>query len=427
MATRQGAAAQEPRTGGAAAEPAARTAPKPPAVAAEVVARRGEVIDHPAAHVRAARAARPKPRHWAAAASFALCVAAPAAAVTGYAYFMAADQYASTVAFSVRGAEQSPAAGLLGALGQSVSTGGLDAEIVYEFVRSQQMVEAAVAALPLTEMFNRPEDDRLLRLGEGRPIEDLVDYWNWMTDVSFDGASGLVRFEARAFTPEDAEAIAGFALDESARIVNELSRRAREDAISVAREAVAEAETRLREARRAMRAFRDRAQEVDPSENARAALGLVAQLEEALARTRVELDSQLALVGAGSPRVTPLRQHIASLEKQIAEERARLGAGEEGAGAAAGRALSDAITDYEELKVDLEFAENAYVSALSAFEQAQIEARRQSRFLAPHIGPTRSVAAQYPSRAMISMAALGLLCALWAVGLLIAYNVRDRR
>jgi capsular polysaccharide transport system permease protein len=374
------------------------------------------------------RAARPRRRHWAAVISFALLVALPAMAVTAYAYLRAADQYDSTVAFSVRGAESSPAVGLLGALGRGVSTGGVDAEIVYEFVRSQQMVEAAAAALPLERMFNRPERDVLLRLGEDRPIEDIVDYWNWMTDVSFDGASGLVRFQVRAFDPGDAEAIAAFVLGESTRIVNDLSRRAREDAIAVAREAVGEAETRLREARRAMREFRDRAQEVDPSENARAALGLVAQLEEDLARARIELDSQLALVGAGSPRVAPLRQHIASLEKQIVEERARLGAGDiPSSEGALSRALASAITDYEELQVDLEFAQNAYVSALSAFEQAQIEARRQSRFLAPHVGPTRSVEPQHPRRAVISLAAFGLLCALWAVGLLIAYNIRDRR
>lgn len=390
---------------------------------------RGKVIDHPATRGIAAAPARPRVRHYAALASFALCVALPAALFTGYLYLRAADQYASTVAFSVRGPEQAPVVGLLGALGQGFSNGGVDAEIVYEFVRSQQMVETAARALPLDRMFNRRPGDVVFSLGEDQPVEDVVDYWNWMTDVSFDGATGLVRFEARAFTPDDAQAIAAFVLDESTRLVNALSQRAREDAISVAKGAVAEAEDRLRFVRRAMRDFRDRAQDVDPSENARAALGLVANLEEELARARVSLDTELSLVGAASPRIAPLRQRIASLTTQIEEGRARIGAGErlDPASAASGKALSTAITDYEELQVDLEFAQNVYLSALSSFEQAQIEARRQSRFLTPHIGPTRSEAPQHPQRAIMSLAALGALGALWLVGVLLAYNLRDRR
>jgi len=276
-------------------------------------------------------------------------------------------------------------------------------------------------------MYNRPEQDFVFRLGDGRPVEDVVDYWNWMTDVSFDPSTGIVRFEARAFTAEDAQRIADFVLAESTRIVNELSEQAREDSIRVARGAVTEAEERLREARRAMREFRNVQQEVDPTENASATLGLVAALGQELARARVELDSELQLVGEQSPRVTQLRQRIASLEKQIAQERSRLGAGAAGAASGEEGRFASVISEYEERKVDLEFAQNAYTSALAAFEQAQIEARRQSRFLAPHIRPTLSVAPQYPQRALLSLATLGLLTVAWAVVVLVVYNVKERR
>jgi len=399
--------------------------PKPNAKPA--APRRGEVVDHPSAGAMAVRRARPKLRHYAALVSFLLAVVLPTIATVGYLYTRAADQYASTVAFSIRSGDSIvPTSGILGAFAQQMSSGAADAEIVYEFVRSQKMIEAAQAALPLAEMYNRPEQDVVFRLGENRPVEDVVDYWNGMTDVSFDPSTGIVRFEARAFTAADAQRIAEFALAESTRIVNDLSEQAREDSIRVARMAVTEAEERLREARRAMREFRNVQQEIDPTENASATLGLVAALEQELARAQVELDSELQLVGEQSPRVTQLRQRIASLEKQIAQERSRLGAG--AAGAASGREgrFASVISEYEERKVDLEFAQNAYTSALSAFEQAQIEARRQSRFLAPHIEPTRSMAPQYPQRALLSLATLGLLTVAWAVVVLVVYNVKER-
>ena len=355
-------------------------------------------------------------------------VAAPAAASIAYLYGVAADQYASRMAFSVRSSESSPPVEFLGALTRSVGgAAGPDAEIIHEFIRSQRMVELVLEAMPLERIYNRPTDDVVFRLGEDQPIEEIVDYWNWMTDVSYDSGSGIVNFEARAFDPDSAREISAFVLEQSTRLVNALSETARNDAVQVARDVLTEAEDRLRAVRREIRAFRDVEQELDPTENARAALGLVTALESDLARAQVELDSQLELVGERSPRIQVLRQRIASLEKQIADERARLGAGAQSPAAGRGRAFPDLLARYEELAVDREFAENAYVSALGAYEQAQVEARRQMRYLAPHIEPTTSVAAQYPERALLSLIVFLVLSVVWAVLVLVLYNIRDRR
>ena len=413
--------APNPKAGGGRAAPAAAAKAKPPA------AKHSEVVEYPAAEPRVAAPAAPKTRHKLVAVSFLLAVLLPTALITGYLYTLAADQYASRVAFSIRGNEQTGPVSFLGALSQTITVGGTDAEIVYAFVRSQQMVEAAAAVLQLETIYNVPERDLVFRLGENQPIEDLVRYWNRMNSVSFDGTTGIVNFEARAFDPRSAQAIAGFVLDESTRIVNEMSLQAREDAVSVAREVLHQAEDRLRNVRLEIRAFRDLEQELDPTENARAALGLMATLRQQLADAQIELDSYLALVGPQGPRTSALRQRIESLESRIAEERRRLGTGAEGDRNDATRLFADLMSEYEELTVELEFAENAYTSALASFEQAQVEARRQIRFLSPHIRPTLSVEAQYPQRALLALAAFVILTVTWAVLVLIAYNVRDRR
>lgn len=425
--TKQGQASKPaPTSKGTVAD---KSAPKPTPVPkpAAAPATRGQVVDYPGVDIRPALPVRAKPRHWIVGLSFLLAVVLPTAASIAYLYAVAADQYASRVSFSIRGNENVSPISFLGALSQTVTVGGTDAEIVYDFVRSQQMVEAAMATLPLEEIFNLPDRDVVFRLGRDRPIEDIVTYWNRMTSVSFDAGSGIVHVQARAFDPESARAIAAFVLDESTRIVNAISTQAREDAVAVAREVLVQAEDRLREIRREIRAFRDVEQELDPSENARAALGLMAALRQQRAEAQVALDSYLALVGPRGPRVPELRQRIESLEQRIEEERQRLGAGLGGQGAAEVRLFADLMGDYEELMVELEFAQNAYVSALSSFEQAQVEARRQTRFLSPHIRPTLSVEAQYPQRALIALGIFVLLTVGWAVLVLIGYNIRDRR
>lgn len=395
-----------------------------PAEAREV--KRGEVVSLPAAEGLVARAARPRRRHRVIVASFLLAVIAPSLASVGYLYLWAADQYASRMAFSVRSGEAAPQIDIFGALAHAAGSGSADAEIVYQFIRSQQMVEAAMAAAPLVEIYNASPEDVVFRLGREQPIEDVTRYWRWMNDVAFDGGAGIVTFTARAFDPDSARLIAQIVLDESTRVVNALSAQAREDAVSVAREALVAAEDRLRLVRRDIRAFRDLEQELDPSENARAALGLTTLLETRLAETQIELETQLALVGPRAAEIPVLRQRIESLRNRIAEERARIGAGRlERDGEA--RAFSDLVAEYEELVVDREFAERAYLSAMAAYEQAQLEARRQTRYLAPHIHPTLSVEAQYPRRALLAAAVFAALLVAWSVAVLVAYNVFDRR
>lgn len=387
----------------------------------------GEVVALPGGKdARVAPPARVRPRHRAAIAGFLAVVLAPAVACGVYMYAMAADQYASTVAFSVRNSEASAPVEFLGALTQGFGGGGgVDAEVVYEFIRSQQMVEAALTALPLREIYNTAPDDPLFRLGEEQAVEDVHDYWRWMTTASLDGGAGIINFTARAFEPDDARAIATFVLDEATRVVNDLSRRARDDAVQLARESLTEAEDRLRAVRLEIRGFRAAEQEVDPAQNARAALDMITGFEEKLAEARIALETQTELVGARSPQIPVLRQRIESLRRQIAEERARIG--QVAPDAAGARAMADVLAEYEDLVVDREFAEKAYLSALSAYEQAQIEARRQLRYLAPHIQPTLAEAPRYPQRLLITFAVTAGLAVLWAVGVLIAYNIRDRR
>ena len=85
------------------------------------------------------------------------------------------------------------------------------------------------------------------------------------------------------------------------------------------------------------------------------------------------------------------------------------------------------IGDYEELLVDLEFANSAYTQTLAGLISARAEARRQSSYLTPHIQPTLAERPLYPRRALIG-GLVGLFLLLgWGILMLLYYNVRDNR
>ena len=370
--------------------------------------------------------ARFRRRHWLSVASFGIMVILPAIAAITYLFALAADQYHSTTAFSVRSEEYTNPLEVLGAFTQTGSGSGADNDILYDFITSQPLVEQVGAELPLSEMFNRTSDDPVFSLGADQPVEEVVEYWGRMVSVALDGNNKLIEVEVRAFDPFDARAIASAIITQSEALVNNLSQIAREDAMRYAREDLISAETRLKDIRRRVREFRNTNRIITPETDIANQTGVLAALEGQLAATLVDLEILDSYATASDPRRTQLGRKITAIRSQIAAEKDTIGMGT-GAGPEGARSLSDVIGEYEELLTDLEFSETAYKAALSSAEQAKAEARRNSRYLAVHIQPTLSEAAQYPQRYVLSALIVAFLFSLWAVVVLIAYNIRDRR
>ncbi|HSF95829.1 MAG TPA: capsule biosynthesis protein [Thermohalobaculum sp.] len=368
--------------------------------------------------------ARPRFRHWLAAFGFLVMVVCPTLLAAAYLAFTAADRFGSRVAFSIRSNQASAPLEILGAVTQLGNSSVLtDGQVLYDYIRSQQIVETVRARLPLDAYYNRAPRDWVFSLGEGQPVEELIDCWNRMVDVSLDPATGILAVEARAFSPVEARAIATEILAASADLVDRLADTAREDAVRHAATELAASEVQLRDIRTRLRLFRDIEQEVDPSQNAKVAIELVASLEEELSQTRVKLDLLRRALDDSAPGIVMLKRRVESLEARIAAERTRLGSGQAGGGQ---RALSEVVGEFEELVVDREFAEQAYTLALATYQQAEAEARRRHRYLAAHIEPTLSEEAEYPDRPLLVLAVFLLALAGWSIIVLASWNLRDR-
>lgn len=363
--------------------------------------------------------ARLRPRHLGLIAGFVLAVLLPTLAAALYLWLRAEDQFASTLAFTVRSADGTAEAAMLGGLGRSFggAPGSGDGEVLYEFIRSQDMVQLIDARLDLAARFARPRDP-LLSYRPGGSIEDLTDYWRRMVRVSLDSTTGLLELRVRAFTARDAQTIARAIEAESTRRINAMSEAAREDAVRYARDDLARAEARVQNARAEMTAFRIRNRIVDAGADVSGQMGVVQMLEQQLAQAMVDLDLLARHAPAGDPRLTQGQNRIAVIEARLAAERARFGAGGD---------YGQVMADYERLTVDREFAERSYVAARAQFDTALAEANRKSRYLAAYIHPTLAEVARFPERGLIVflIALFGFLG--WSILSLIFYSFRDRR
>lgn len=366
--------------------------------------------------------ARIQPRHRMMIASFLALVVLPVAATAIYLWAWAAPEYHSETSFSVRSEEMgSAAAGLLGAITQIGGGSASDTDVLYDYIRSQAIVQAIDERLDLRTLYNRAGSDRVFALGENPTIEALTDHWRRMVRVSLESREGIIDVRTYAFTPEDAQKIANEVLDESNKLVNRLSDQARIDAVSFASDELAKAETHLRDVRDNLANFRRDHRFVDPRADVSGQAGLLNALEGELAKAMVERDVLLSYAEPKDQRVQQIDRKIAAVKERIEAERGALAVG------GVTGSMPEVVGDYEELEVDLEIARTAYTHALAGRAAAEAMAQRQSRYLVPHIQPTLAETALYPRKGLItSLAALFLVLG-WSVLMLIYYNVRDNR
>jgi capsular polysaccharide transport system permease protein len=352
--------------------------------------------------------------------SFLLFVLAPIGATAWYLWTRAADQYASTVGFSVQREQMDPSMSLLGGLTSLTSSSSADTDILYEYMFSQALVAELDAELDLRALWSKPADDPWFRFHAPGTIEDLTEYWADMVKVFYDNQTRIIEVRVLAFDPDDAQAIAVALYDRSTRMVNDLAETAREDSLRYAKEELEESTERLRAARTAVTAFRNRYQLVDPQADVASQSGLVATLQQQLANALIELDLLRLQATADDPRIPPAERRVQVIEARIEAEREKLG----GTG---GRVYADIVAEYEGLAADREFAEAAYRAALTSFDAARAEARRQNRYLAAHVAPTRAEAARYPEREVILGVVALLALTGWAIAAMLYYSLRDRR
>ncbi|UWR24453.1 hypothetical protein K3756_18285 (plasmid) [Sulfitobacter sp. S190] len=356
--------------------------------------------------------------------SFILCVIVPTGGTAWYLWTRAADQYVSKVGFSVRREDNSSAIDLLGGLNAFSGSSSSDTDILYEFIQSQRLVSDIDDALDLRRIWSLPENDPIFTLDSDASIEDLVNYWSNMVRLSYGAGSGLLEVEVRAFTAADATQIAQSLFDESSNMINELSAIAREDAIGYAREELDAGLERLRQARETLTRFRNENQLINPESDLQSQAGLLGTLQAQQAETLIEIDLLRDISGQADPRLEQARRRLVVIEKRIDAERQKLGF--RGAGAD-DKAFSEIVGEYERLTVDREFAEQAYVSALAAYDSAQAESRRKTRYLAAYMEPTQAQTARYPERGTLLMLVGMFLFLIWSITSLVLYSVKDRR
>jgi len=360
--------------------------------------------------------------------TFALFALLPSAAAIAYYGFVAADQFTVETRFVVRSLDPSRAdeptlgAGATLAVGQLVAPKSVtqNAYVVTQYIRSRGMVVALQGEIDLQTLYRRPEADVLARLKTDASVEDLVNYWGDMVRADVDAPSGIVIVRVRAFRPQDALLIARSINRHSEQLVNDMTLRARRDAMRVAEEEVRRAEQQVRDSLAALREARDSEGTIDPTRAADETSTLLLQLMAEKIRLESELFAASRTLARDAPTVRFLASRVDIVGNQIVELRARL----TGEGA---NTVAASFRRFDELEIQRQLSEKLLSLAEDTFERARLNAERQNIYLMAFVLPSLPADSDYPPRlAYCLLFPLGFV-AVWGVVALIWASIDDHR
>ena len=338
-----------------------------------------------------------------------------------YYFALASDLYVSEVKFVVRGPSKPAATGMVSAmLGGGMGAASEDTSAVHAFLLSRDVVRRLEQKNDLRAVLSRSEGDRMTRFPGlmfwRRDFEALFDSYKRFVTVEADAATGVSTLEVKAYRPEDAQMIARALVGYAEALVNDLNDRARQDALRTFEREVSDTEGKIARVQAALTAYRIKEKMLDPKTASAGPLELLAQMNGQLANAKAQL-AEIVRNSPNSPQIPLVKTRIASLEKLILDERAKITGDTD--------SVAATITEYERLDLQRLLGEKTLASAFASLEQARLEAQRQQLYLETITQPNLADYPLYPRRAL-SFATVAATCLLaYGIAWLLVAGIRE--
>lgn len=365
---------------------------------------------------------------------FLICVIAPLVATWFYITQVATQQYSASFSYVMQGSGGSAGtANSDGTVSTSpTSTGASMAEMmvanfmVSDYLSSLQAITDIEQKLDLRAMFSQSRIDRLARLPEDASQETLARYWQGQISTNFDMMTGLTTVTIRAFSPEDAQALAAEMVVLSENLINELNLRPLADSVTFLEGQVAASVKRLQAARDAVQAFRSKYLSIDPAAEASMTDLLVGKLTDQYVSVTTQIAVLSSQLTEDAPSVTQLERQAAAIADEIVKARQRVAqSSAELSNISSPASYAAQLQEFQNLQLELTIATSNYQSTEAALNAAKQRLSQQHFYVLTYVQPSAPQTSNYPDlfRALVIVLAVSLC--FWIVSTLVALSLRD--
>ncbi|MBK1992373.1 capsule biosynthesis protein [Campylobacter sp. 2018MI35] len=310
-----------------------------------------------------------------------------------YYILIAANRYVTTMSFDVRSTSSGSiqTSGILSLL-SNASGSNEDIKYLKGYIYSSDMLNLLEQKIKIKELYADQNIDLFYKLKESSSNEAFLRYYQKRIKIYTDDKTGLLNIEVEGFTPQSSYLIAKTIMEESEKFVNEVSHRAAREQMIFAENEVIKFKERLQKAQNDLISFQNQYGVFDPLKQAESKASLIAQIEANLAQKEAKLLTLQSYMNDSAPEIVTLKAEIAAIKKQLNKEQAKISSN------TSSKKLNDLAAKFQDLTIEVGFAEEAYKAALKAYESARIEALRKIKQLVVIQNPSEPQSAKYPER-----------------------------
>lgn len=342
---------------------------------------------------------------------------------SGYWLLMASDRYVSEAHVIIQRTDVSASQGVdfASLLGASSGANRGDQLLVRDHLLSLDMLQKLDAALDLRGHYSDRERDPLSRLwSRETSMERFHRHYLSRVSVELDDYAGVLYVKAQGYDPKTAQAIVQLLVAEGERFMNEIAHQLAKDQVTFLQQQATQLGDRALKARQTVLKYQDDKGLVSPQAAAENVAAIVGKLEAQRSELQTERTALSAYLVPQHPRIVQIGQQIAAVEKQLAQEQAKLAAPK-------GRTLNRTVEEFQRLEMEAEFAQNVYKTALVALEKGQIEATRNIKKVSVIQAPSLPQYPLEPRRLYNTLVSLLLAALLAGVAQLLVAIVRDHK
>ena len=296
-----------------------------------------------------------------------------------------------------------------------------DQLLLRDHLLSVDMLKKLDAKLDLRAHYSNSSHDLLSRMwSAGTPQERFHRYYLSRVSVEFDDYAGVLVIKAKGYDPETAHAIAAMLVEEGERTMNLAAHQLAREQVSFIEKQVTVLADRFQEARRQVLAYQNTKGLVSPQATAENLASVISRLEAQRTDLQARRTALLAYLAPQAPGIVEIEAQLAAVDKQIAQEQARLTAPK-------GNTLNSTVEEYQRLEMAATFAQDIYKTALVALERSRVEATRTIKKVTVL---QQATLPEYPLQpARLYNIVLSILVTLLAAGIvhLLAVIIRDHK
>jgi len=327
---------------------------------------------------------------------------------------IASDRYSSESHIIIQSTDLSggsaPSLDITSLLGQGGSN-RTDQMLLRDYLLSVDILKKLDAKLNLKAHYSNKQYDIFSRMWDVKPsIEKFHQHYLARTDIDFDDFNGVLVIKAQAYDAKTAYAITKHLVQEGERYMNQLAQNLARTQVVFLEDQVLNLGNKALGARQAVLDYQNKKGLVSPQAETENLVTILAKLKQEKSELQIQKSTLQSYLVSTHPNIIILDQTLASIEKQINQEQAKL------TSINSGRSLNKTVEEYQRLELSAVLAQDIYRSALMALEKGRIESIRTIKTVSVLQAPSLPEYPMQPRR--IYNAIVSLLVSLLIAGIL---------